>query len=187
MQSYVLVNFSLPSSGTYWNTPKKYRMNVDLIHELAQWTLARHMLRAQGLVSSHCTHTQMKPKWSSYKPQPYFFSPENHLNFLEVDGKMESAKRRRGCALLAATILLRGEAGGGGGEGTLLKGEGGDGRRMRRKSWPGHHQIQILNTKYKILNTKSPITKYKMQKLKGTKYKNFVNFNGNLVVASQLH
>ena len=26
-----------------------------------------------------------------------------------------------------------------------------------------------------------------MQKLKGTKYKNFVNFNGNLVVASQLH
>ena len=32
-------------------------MTVDLIHELAQWTLARHMLRAQGLVGSDCRHT----------------------------------------------------------------------------------------------------------------------------------
>ena len=32
----------------------------------------------------------------------------------------------------------------------VQKGEGGDGRRMRRKSWPGHHQIS--NTEYKITN-----------------------------------
>ena len=53
----------------------------------------------------------------------------------------------------------------------VQKGEGGDGRRMRRKSWPGHHQIlnteyQIQNTDNQIQNTENKITNYQNYKIK---------------------
>ena len=63
------------------------------------------------------THRWAKMKL--LKTSATFFSRENHLDFLEVDGKCEEEEGL--CLTSRYYPAVRGEADGGGGEGTLLK------------------------------------------------------------------